>query len=173
MRTLSILLLAALSLAGCATTDTGGTGPAIERNAKWVMLPVLNHTEVPQAGQRAEAITEGLLRAHGVSDLTRYPAILNVDTLFEPSERKIMIEAEKWARVQGARYAIYGAVDEWRYKVGIDGEPAVGVALHIMDLQSNQVVWTGVGGKSGWSRESLSGVAQKLIRDLLGTAPVQ
>ena len=173
MRTLSILLVAALSLAGCATTDTGGTGPAIERNAKWVMLPVLNHTEVPQAGQRAEAITEGLLRAHGVSDLTRYPAILNVDTLFEPSERKIMIEAEKWARVQGARYAIYGAVDEWRYKVGIDGEPAVGVALHIMDLQSNQVVWTGVGGKSGWSRESLSGVAQKLIRDLLGTAPVQ
>ena len=173
MRTLSVLLVAVLALAGCATTDTGGSGPAIERNAKWVMLPVLNHTEVPQAGQRAEAITEGLLRAHGVNDLTRYPAVLNVDTLFEPSERKIMIEAEKWARIQGARYAIYGAVDEWRYKVGIDGEPAVGVALHIMDLQSNQVVWTGVGGKSGWSRESLSGVAQKLIRGLLASAPVR
>ena len=173
MRTLSVLLVAVLALAGCATTDTGGSGPAIERNAKWVMLPVLNHTEVPQAGQRAEAITEGLLRAHGVNDLTRYPAVLNVDTLFEPSERKIMIEAEKWARIQGARYAIYGAVDEWRYKVGIDGEPAVGVALHIMDLQSNEVVWTGVGGKSGWSRESLSGVAQKLIRGLLASAPVR
>ena len=173
MRTLSILLLAVLSFAGCATTDTGGTGPIIERNAKWVMLPVLNHTEVPQAGMRAEAITEGLLRAHGVSDLTRYPAMLNTETLFEPSERKIMIEAEKWARVQGARYAVYGAVDEWRYKVGIDGEPAVGVALHIMDLQANQVVWTGVGGKSGWSREALSAVAQKLIRRLLATAPVQ
>ena len=172
MRTLSILLLAALSLAGCSTTNTGNSGPAIERNAKWVMLPVLNHTEVPQAGQRAEAITEGLLRAHGVNDLTRYPAVLNVDTLFEPSERKIMVEAEKWARIQGARYAIYGAVDEWRYKVGIDGEPAVGVALHIMDLQSNQVVWSGVGGKSGWSREALSAVAQKLIRGLLATAPV-
>ena len=173
MRIFSILLLAVLAAAGCATTDTGGSGPAIERNAKWVMLPVLNHTEVPQAGLRAEAITEGLLRSHGVSDLTRYPAVLNQDTLFEPSERKIMIEAEKWARIQGARYAIYGAVDEWRYKVGIDGEPAVGVALHIMDLQSNQVVWTGVGGKSGWSREALSAVAQKLIRRLLATAPVQ
>jgi hypothetical protein len=170
---LSILLLAALSFAGCSATNTGSAGPAIERNAKWVMLPVLNHTEVPQAGQRAEAITEGILRAHGVNDLTRYPAVLNVDTLFEPSERKIMVEAEKWARIQGARYAIYGAVDEWRYKVGIDGEPAVGVALHIMDLQSNQVVWTGVGGKSGWSREALSAVAQKLIRGLLATAPVQ
>ena len=173
MRTLSILLLAALAFAGCAITDTGSAGPAIERNAKWVMLPVLNHTDVPQAGLRAEAITEGLLRSYGVNDLTRYPAVLNSDTLFEPTERKIMIEAEKWARIQSARYAIYGAVDEWRYKVGIDGEPAVGVALHIMDLQSNQVVWTGVGGKSGWSRESLSGVAQKLIKSLLATAPVR
>src|SRR5688572_21397090 len=138
------------------------------------MLPVLNHTEVPQAGLRAERITEGVLRAaHGVSDLTLYPAVLNTDTLFEPSERKIMIEAEKWARIQGARYAIYGAVEEWRYKVGIDGEPAVGVALFILDLQTNEVVWTGVGGKSGWSRESLSGVAQKLMRGLVATAPVR
>jgi hypothetical protein len=166
------MLLAALAAAGCATTDTGGTA-SIERNAKWVLLPVMNHTEVPQAGLRAEAITEGLLRAKGVADLTRYPATMNQDTLLQPAERKVLDEADKWARSQGARYAIYGAVDEWRYKVGIDGEPAVGVALHIMDLQSNQVVWTGVGGKSGWSRESLSGVAQKLIRDLLETAPVQ
>lgn len=173
MRNLFILLLAALAAAGCATTDTGGSGPAIERNAKWVMLPVLNHTEVPQAGLRAEAITEGLLRAHGIADLTRYPAIMNPDTLLQPAERKVLDEADKWARSQGARYAIYGAVDEWRYKVGIDGEPAVGVALHIMDLQSNAVVWSGVGGKSGWSRESLSGVAQKLIRQLLATAPLQ
>ena len=172
MRNFIIMLLAALAAAGCATTDTGSSA-AIERNAKWVMLPVMNHTEVPQAGLRAEAITEALLRAYGIGDLTRYPPALNQDTLFEPAERKVLGEADKWARSQGARYAIYGAVDEWRYKVGIDGEPAVGVALHIMDLQSNSVVWTGVGGKSGWSRESLSGVAQKLIRELLATAPIQ
>ena len=173
MRILFIMLLAALGLAGCATTDSGGTGPAIERNAKWVMLPVMNHTDVPQAGLRAEAITEALLRSYGVSDLNRYPPGLNQDTLFEPAERKVLAEADKWARSQGARYAIYGAVDEWRYKVGIDGEPAVGVALHIMDLQTNNVVWSGVGGKSGWSREALSAVAQKLIRQLLASAPIQ
>ena len=173
VRILMIMLLAMLGAAGCAVKDAGNTGSAIDRNAKWVMLPVLNHTEVPQAGLRAEAIIEGLVRAHGVNDLTRYPAALNTDTLFQPTERRVMIDAEKWARIQGARYAIYGAVDEWRYKVGIDGEPAVGVALHIFDLQTNVVVWSGVGGKSGWSRESLSGVAQKLIRDLLATAPVQ
>jgi polysaccharide biosynthesis protein PelC len=173
VRILFIMLLAALALAGCSTTDSGGAGPAIERNAKWVMLPVMNHTDVPQAGLRAEAITEALLRSYGVSDLNRYPASLNQDTLFEPAERKVLAEADKWARSQGARYAIYGAVDEWRYKVGIDGEPAVGVALHIMDLQTNNVVWSGVGGKSGWSREALSAVAQKLIRQLLASAPIQ
>jgi polysaccharide biosynthesis protein PelC len=171
VRTFLVVLMAVLA-AGCKIVDSGSVA-TIERNAKWVMLPVLNHTEVPQAGLRAEAITEALLRANGVNDLTRYPPTLNPDTLFEPAERKVMAEAEKWARSQRARYAIYGAVDEWRYKVGIDGEPAVGVALHIMDLQSNAVVWTGVGGKSGWSRESLSGVAQKLIKELLATAPVR
>ncbi len=171
MRTFLVVLMAVFA-AGCKIVDSGSVA-TIERNAKWVMLPVLNHTEVPLAGMRAEAITEALLRTHGVNDLTRYPATLNPDTLFEPAERKVMAEAEKWARSQGARYAIYGAVDEWRYKVGIDGEPAVGVALHIIDLQSNAVVWTGVGGKSGWSRESLSGVAQKLIKELLATAPVR
>jgi polysaccharide biosynthesis protein PelC len=170
VRTFLVVLLAVL-VAGCKIVDSGSVA-TIERNAKWVMLPVLNHTEVPQAGLRAEAITEALLRANGVNDLTRYPPTLNPDTLFEPAERKVMADADKWARAQGARYAIYGAVDEWRYKVGIDGEPAVGVALHIIDLQSNSVVWSGVGGKSGWSRESLSGVAQKLIKELLATAPV-
>jgi hypothetical protein len=173
VRTFIIMLLALVGLAGCATTDSGSTGASIERNAKWVMLPVLNHTDVPQAGLRAEAITEALLRSYGVNDLTRYPATLNADTLFEPAERKVYVEAEKWARGQGARFAVYGAVDEWRYKVGIDGEPAVGVALHIIDLQSNNVVWSGVGGKSGWSREALSAVAQKLIRELLESAPIQ
>jgi hypothetical protein len=172
VRTFIIMLLTALGVAGCATTDTSNTAP-IDRNAKWVMLPILNHTDVPQAGLRAEAITEVLLRGHGVQNLTRYPPTLSQDTLFEPTERKVQAEADKWARDQGARYAVYGAVDEWRYKVGIDGEPAVGIALHIMDLQSNAVVWSAVGGKSGWSRESLSGVAQKLIRQLLASAPVR
>jgi polysaccharide biosynthesis protein PelC len=174
VRILIVMLLAALFGAGCTTTDSRNyAAPSIDGGAKWVMLPVLNHTDVPQAGLRAEAIVEGLLRSGGVNNITRYPAVMNADTLFEPSERKVYIEAEKWARIQNARYAVYGAVDEWRYKVGIDGEPAVGVALHIIDLQSNEVVWSGVGGKSGWSRESLSGVAQKLIRELLQTANIR
>jgi hypothetical protein len=74
-----------------------------------------------------------------------------------------------WARQQGARYALAGSVDEWRYKVGVDGEPAAGVALQIIDVASGETLWSGAGGKSGWSREALSAVAQQLIRNLLSS----
>ena len=161
--------VALLWLAACTTVDIGPP-PAIDRGAKWVLLPIMNHTETPQAGLRAEAIIDGVLRANGVRELRRYPAGLNNESLFEPLDRKQFDAALAWARTEGAKYAIAGAVDEWRYKVGIDGEPAVGVALQVIEVASGQVLWSGAGGKTGWSREALSGVAQRLIRQLL--APV-
>ena len=76
-----------------------------------------------------------------------YPAALNPETLFEPAERKAQAEAEKWARTQGMRYVVTGAVNEWRYKVGVDGEPAVGLMLQVKDLRSDQVVYSAAGGR--------------------------
>lgn len=170
---LTVVLLGAALATACTQLNHSPAGAPMPANAKWALLPIVNHTDTPQAGLRAEAITDGVLRARGVSNLLRYPPALNPETLFEPSERKAQIEAEKWARGEGVRYAVYGAVDEWRYKVGIDGEPAVGIALSVKDLASGEIVWSAVGGKSGWSREALSGVAQKLILELLAGAPIQ
>jgi len=137
-------------------------------------LPIINHTDIPQAGLRAEAIAEVLLRNRGIDNLRRYPPTLNPDSLFEPAERKVVVDALKWAHEQGVRYAVTGSVDEWHYKVGIDGEPAVGLVLQIIDLnEGDRVVWSAASGKSGWSRESLSAVAQKLIKDMLAGASLQ
>jgi TolB-like protein len=41
------------------------------------------------------------------------------------------------------------------------------VTLQLIDVQSGQVLWAAAGGSTGWSRESLSGVAQKLVAKLL------
>lgn len=172
MRILLTLCLA-LAVAACSVTDRSGSDVPLDKSARWALLPIANHTDTPQAGLRAEAIADGLVRARGVTQVLRYPPALNPETLFEPSERKLQDEALKWARDQGARYAMQGAVDEWRYKVGVDGEPAVGVALSVVDVHSGQVVWSAVGAKSGWSRESLAGVAQKLMRELLASARIQ
>ncbi|MFP3754622.1 MULTISPECIES: penicillin-binding protein activator LpoB [Cupriavidus] len=157
---------AALWLAGCAVTDVG-RAPQMAPGDTVAVLPIVNYTETPQAGLRAEAIAESLLKTGGIANLKRYPASLNPETLFEPAERESVGKALEWARGERARYALTGAVQEWRYKVGVDGEPAVGISLQLIDVASGQVVWSATGSDSGWSRASLSGTAQKLLRRLL------
>ena len=156
----------ALVLSACSTLDRGNA-PELERQATWVVLPFANHTETPLAGNRAEAIAQALLHAQGVGKVLRYETGPQQEALFDAGDSKRQQEALDWARERQARYALTGAVDEWRYKVGVDGEPAAGVTLQIIDVASGDILWSGTGGKSGWSREALSAVAQKLIRDLL------
>ena len=167
-RLLGILAVALASLAGCSTVDVAPRA-AIERNARWAVLPFTNHTETPQAGSRAAAIVEAVLRTRGFADLERAPQP-SVETLFDAGDTQSADKALAWARDAGVRYALAGTVSEWRYKVGVDGEPAVGLTLSVLDLASGKVIWSASGGRSGWSREALSAVAQKLARDL--TAPL-
>lgn len=170
MKTLSLRLILAAGLlivaSSCSTLDIS-SAPNVDASAQWAMLPFANHTETPLAGQRAETIAETLLRSAGIAKVKRYPASLAQESLFEPNDRKAQEEALAWARQTGAKYALTGAVYEWRYKVGVDGEPAVGVSLSIIDVLSGETLWSSTGGKSGWSREALAAVAQKLMRDLL------
>jgi TolB-like protein len=156
-----------LLLAGCSTTNVG-RAPQLAADAQWAVLPFANHTETPQAGLRAEAIAENLLRAQGALKLKRYPSGIATETLFEPGDRKQTEAALAWARKAGVRYALVGSVDEWRYKVGVDGEPAAGVTLQLLDVASGDVLWAATGARTGWSREALSAVAQQLMTTLLG-----
>lgn len=151
---------------GCSTLEHG---PAVklDRKASWVVLPVTNHSDSPQAGLRVEALLESQLRSRGIASLQRYPTDVTPELLFDPRESKLQERARQWAKGQRARYGVTGAVSEWRYKVGVDGEPAVGMTLQIIDLESDTVVYTATGARTGWSRESLSGVAQKLTGDML------
>jgi TolB-like protein len=163
------ILLACFEAGGCAVIDHT-PAPQLDRGAKWTLLPFSNHTETPQAALRAEAITETVLRSMGISDLRRYANDGSADPLTEVSETKVLEFAVAWAKSQQARYAVSGTVDEWRYKVGVDGEPAVGVSLRLVDLKTDRVVWSAGGGRTGWSREAVSAVAQKLIKTLLSQA---
>lgn len=175
MSTLRRLGLSALLLlaSACSTIQTSPPVTPLDKSAGWALLPIVNQTETPQAGLRAEALVESGLRNHGIQSLQRYPATLNPETLFEPAERKIVDDARQWAKQQGLRYGITGSVTEWRYKVGVDGEPAVGLALQVIDLQSGAVVWSGSGGQTGYSRESLAGTAQQLVGKLLAGAGLE
>ena len=161
------LALSALLLSACSTLDVAPRGE-LDAKARWAVLPFVNHTETPQAGSRAAAIIEAVLRTHGFGNVERAPQP-SVETLFEAAP-PALDKSLAWAASAGVRYALTGTVTEWRYKVGVDGEPAVGLTLQVFDVTGGKVVWSATGGRSGFSREALSAVAQKLARDL--TAPL-
>ncbi|SAL24041.1 hypothetical protein AWB69_01717 [Caballeronia udeis] len=160
------IAVAAAMLAGCAVVDRSTT-PAFSKTDNWAILPIANNTETPQAGLRAASIAQSLMTSYGYGSLARYPASADDETLFDPAKPDAQQTALNWARQQNARYALSGAVNEWRYKVGVDGEPAVGLTFDVLDVQTGKVVWSTSGSRTGWSRDAVSGVAQKLERELL------
>ena len=155
----------ALMLGACSSLDRGKP-PTLQTQATWTVLPFANHTETPMAGSRAQAIAQSLLVARTGKVLVA-PTNTQPEALFDAADEARRQQALEWARGQKVRYALTGTVEEWRYKVGVDGEPAAGVTLQIIDVATGEMLWSGSGGKSGWSREALAAVAQQLIRDLL------
>ena len=130
------------------------------KSSTYAVIPFENYTETPLAGYRVAAIVEGVLKSKGFKVIRIWKYSYN-----EPSEeelKKLFKEAK-----ENADYVIYGTVNEFRYKTGIDGEPAVSVTLYIYDTQKEERVFAGTASASGWAHESLGTVTQKLVNKLL------
>ncbi|MER1941323.1 penicillin-binding protein activator LpoB [Castellaniella sp. FW104-16D08] len=164
--------LTVLGLSACSTVDVS-QAPDIQSQDVIALLPVVNYTETPEAGRRAGSIAFGILQTQGHASVLRSSDTAASDALFGDVTLSSFQEALDAARETPARYALAGSVQEWRYKVGVDGEPAVGLAFHLVDLQSGATVWSATGSRVGWSRSSAAGVAQSLIRELLSPLRTQ
>lgn len=151
---------------GASATTVHRAGPT-KVSARWVILPVENHSETPQAGERVEAMVETLLRKGGVGTLEKYPPQKDDDTHLLTSDRQRYESALEWARGAKYDYAVTGSVEEWRYKSGIDAEPAVGVSMRVLELATGRVLWVGTGSRTGSGAESTSLTAMKLLEDLV------
>ena len=173
-RFLLLATSAVLALTACSTINYGGSGMA-QRSEQWTVVPFVNSTETPFAAERAEAITVAILYANGIQKVLTPPQDPPADGEALSADRgmKRRHEALEWARKQGARYALMGTVTEWRYKVGLDGEPVAGMTMQLLDLSDNRVVWSGSSGRSGWSREAVSSVAQQVLEKLVASIPMQ
>ncbi len=172
-----LLLLAVMGLLGGCAVQEVQRGAVLDAHAHWALLPIMNHAETPQVGARAQAILATLLRVRGVTDVREYAtqqkAEGETEGLPELDERRRFDEALNWAKGQGMTYGVTGSVEEWRYKSGTDGEPAAGVSLQVIDIASGRVLWSATGARTGWGRESVSGTAQKLLKDLLRDLPLK
>jgi len=131
-----------------------------DKRGLYAVIPFENYTETPLAGYRVAAITEGVLRFKGFNVVRiwnysyKEPTQEELERYFEKAKRK-------------ADYIVYGSVNEFRYKTGIDGEPAVSITLYIYDVRKGSRIFTGSASACGWAHESLGTVAQKLINNLI------
>lgn len=167
MKKLIGIILVTLLASGCVTLKEGGSITSF--NEEWAVLPFINNTETPYAGERAESIATALLYTHGVQRLERpaAEAVKPEDQLGVDRGDQRQRAAMELAKQKKVKYVLVGTVNEWRYKVGLDGEPVVGFTLQVVELPEGRVVWSGAAGKSGWSRDAVSSVAQQVLERLL------
>lgn len=158
------LWLTLLLLAGCSVMQSQ-PGSTVPQDGRIAVLPLINLSQTPQAGDRAASVLAALLRAGGSNEVTLYLPDDRNPLMYQSSERQQ--NALNTARNEGAQYLISGTVEEWRYKSGLDGEPAVGITLEVRRANDNRVIWSGTAARTGWGRESLSVAAHKVLDELV------
>jgi len=132
---------------------------------KYAVASFWNYTETPMAGLRASTIVESVLAKKGIS---LYSLIEGSEEIANADSKKAFLKAKKEeAKRLGAEYLVFGNVQEWRYKTGIDGEPVVSFSMNVVDLSNNKVVFSGVGAKSAWGHKSIGIVAQEIAQELI------
>lgn len=183
---------------GCAMIDVKAEGRITTRNG-WVLLPVQNLGETHLAGERVEELLTALLRIQNNVELTPYTgagsgakgaaargvaasgagkdaksakASREADGELELDERQHYERVVAWARECRFTYGIGGSVQEWRYRAGTEGEPAVGLTLRVVELTSGRIVFTSAGASPTPGRGSLSGATQELLRAMLKKLPL-
>ncbi len=166
----ALAVVAMILLTGCVTLKQ--RGDEVSLRDTWAVLPFVNNTETPYAAERSESIATALLYARGVQRLEKVVVDSRPEDMGLDRGEKRQRAAMEQARQKQVRYVLAGTVNEWRYKVGLDGEPVAGFALQLIELPQGRVVWSGAAGKSGWSRDAVSSVAQQLLDRLLGNISI-
>lgn len=166
LQTASLLLVLG-ALPGCAATALhSGGNPRLAAGGRWVVAPFANYTTTPGAGRRAASMTASLLLTHGVKQAVmltpHHQNGLPLESI--PHAKAILAKANR----QNARYIVEGAVQEWRYTIGLDGQPAVAVTLNVVSARTGQILWTATGSRSGSPRESVGVLAEDTLNAMLG-----
>ncbi|MBA2651875.1 MAG: hypothetical protein H0U73_06385 [Tatlockia sp.] len=124
-----------------------------------------NHSDTPLANRQVETMVVGLLRARGFCNIKQFQHVQScAKLLYCPDETLSKRAILSWARANRLTYVVTGAANEWRYKVGLDGEPVAGAALTMINVHTGQIVWTGVGSIIGGSRSGLDVVGQSMLQ---------
>jgi len=159
MRYIIKLILLAFIFTGCA--NIYNIQPSnVSKNKTFKVIPFANFTQTPMAGYRVAGISEGVLKSKNIDIKGSLLNYNEKDYTFEEINQIIK-------KSHDCDYLLTGYVNEYRYKTGIDGEPAVSVTLKLYDVKNKKYIWRGVASKTGWSYESLSTISQEIIDEMI------
>lgn len=137
-----------------------------------VLIPLENATPDEYA---AKAITQiigtSLVQRGGI--LLHYAAIDNipVDPLAEKKDPSLE-EYLDFAKEKKAAYLVAGVVHEYHYKTDLDGDPAIGLTVRLLNPKDGSVLWQGTSSNVGFGHSSLTSAAQKAVQDIVALMPV-
>ncbi|PSW20260.1 hypothetical protein C9I98_09405 [Photobacterium sanctipauli] len=167
-------LTAALALSACSSYQVPES-PSFAADSNWAVMPMTNNSSTPLAAEKAEQILNAQLYAKGIN-AKMYPASITHDLKSILDNSAKQQQAQAWLATQPVDFVITGSVEEWHYKSGLDGEPAVGITLEVKSAKSGTTYWRATGTRGGWGRESVSGTGHIVIDELLdglNIAPAQ
>jgi len=155
-----LLAIVFVSVSGCNSGNISSTAPLpASHSIKSIGLyPFKNYTDTPRAGFRAANIAEGVMLSKGYDIRGR---------LYDASSGFDLKDQLADARQYGFKYILVGAVSEWRYKTGIDGEPAISLQMKMIETKTKKIVWSVTGSDSSWGNASIGTLAHELLESML------
>jgi hypothetical protein len=160
-------------LTGCVTRTQQGVNPPANWGSSVLLQPFVNATPDENAARALSEITAAALMQRGIHVVTPGAGGTN---LVETATAGAVVDQSRPGSTSSPansnpRYVITGTVHEYRYKTDLDGDPAVGVTLRLLNARTGEVLWQGSGARVGVWFASLSKTSQKTVEDLLARMP--
>lgn len=159
-----------LITSGCAHVVTTGSsdGDSLVVN-RLLLPPFINATDDEHASRALTEMTGSALVQAGISLYQTEELVIRTagDEAQGPDGRYAEI-----ARSVGASHLLIGTVHEYRYKTDLDGDPAVGVTMRIVEASTGRTVWQGTSANVGYAFASVTSAGQKAVNRLVGEMPI-
>jgi hypothetical protein len=156
-----LLFLTALLFLGCSQKEISiQQNSVFPKNVK--VIPFANLTQTPLAGYKVASITTGVAKSYGI----------NVsDTLLNYPEKDYSLkQIQNILNNFKDGYVITGFVNEYKYKAGIDANPAVSITLKVYDASQKKYVFTSTVSEVGSAYDSLGVITQNALKDIMNEA---
>lgn len=157
-------------LVGCASrVDYGPVKSSLSLSHRVIVAPFRNATDDDHAGQAFTDLMGTELARRGLDVIILPPKPVNDLGEAAPYTDEDLAAV---ARKQQATGIVRGTALEFRYKTDLDGDPAAGVYVEILDPSAKKSLWHASASRTGLIYASLAGTAQKVSRDVVAKMPM-